>query len=93
MLLLLQLTSFFAVAAAAFAAAAAVAAAAAGGSAAAMSLGNLCPSLRYTTVEGGAGFYENSLALFGYIIHMAAVVALFDRESAYTPQTHTNPKP
>ncbi|KAL8434958.1 hypothetical protein Efla_005041 [Eimeria flavescens] len=45
-----------------------------------LSLGNLCPALRYSSVEGGAGFFEGTQALFGYIIHMAAVVGLFDSE-------------
>lgn len=53
----------------------------AGGDAqAVLSLGNLCPALRYSSVEGGAGFYQGTQALFGYIIHMAAVVALFEPE-------------
>ncbi|XP_026191447.1 uncharacterized protein LOC34621355 [Cyclospora cayetanensis] len=45
-----------------------------------LSLGNLCPALRDSSVEGGAGFYEGTQALFGYIIHMAAVVAHFEPE-------------
>lgn len=45
-----------------------------------LSLGNLCPAFRYSSVEGGAGFFQGTQALFGYIIHMAAVVALFEPE-------------
>ncbi|KAL8270266.1 hypothetical protein Esti_005825 [Eimeria stiedai] len=43
-----------------------------------LSLGNLCPAFRYSSVEGGAGFFKGTQALFGYIIHMAAVVGLFE---------------
>nr|CEL72294.1 TPA: endo-1,3(4)-beta-glucanase [Toxoplasma gondii VEG] len=41
-------------------------------------LSSACPALRNSEVEAGAGLYYGTHAFFGYVVHMAAVVAKFD---------------